>query len=265
MRETTAISRYQGLLTAFRWNAGTNGTADAELHAEPQPDRLDQRPRRGRHPAEPAEPRRRSTPTPGPTAATSSRRPTSTSSRSSGTRATPRLKHAPRRLAGSGITYANSGQPVSRISVLDEHLPARRVRRPRRASRSRPANVDQWGTPNIGSTRRPSRRRPTARSATRGARRSASRASTRWDLTLSKNFYLPNGVRLQFRADFINAFNQVNWVSDPNANGPGQHLHDARHDVPGSDRHLRPADHRARAARDPAGVQDVLVGSSSRQ
>ncbi len=38
-------------------------------------------------------------------------------------------------------------------------------------------------------------------------------------LTLSKNFYLSKTMRVQFRADFINAFNQVNWASDPSATG----------------------------------------------
>jgi hypothetical protein len=30
-----------------------------------------------------------------------------------------------------------------------------------------------------------------------------------WDITLSKNWYLPQNIRLQFRADFINAFNHT--------------------------------------------------------
>lgn len=36
-----------------------------------------------------------------------------------------------------------------------------------------------------------------------------------WDVTLSKNWYLPSNVRLQFRADFINAFNHTQF--DPNS------------------------------------------------
>jgi hypothetical protein len=32
-----------------------------------------------------------------------------------------------------------------------------------------------------------------------------------WDITLSKNWYVPQGLRLQFRADFINAFNQTQF------------------------------------------------------
>ena len=41
----------------------------------------------------------------------------------------------------------------------------------------------------------------------------------KWDLSLMKNFSITKTIRLQFRADFINAFNQVNWASDPSATG----------------------------------------------
>jgi len=40
-----------------------------------------------------------------------------------------------------------------------------------------------------------------------------------WDITLSKNFYPTAGTRVQVRADFINAFDQVQWQADPVANG----------------------------------------------
>ena len=33
-----------------------------------------------------------------------------------------------------------------------------------------------------------------------------------WDITLSKNFYAADELRFQFRADFINAFNQTQWL-----------------------------------------------------
>ena len=36
-----------------------------------------------------------------------------------------------------------------------------------------------------------------------------------WDITLSKNFYPSKSTRLQFRADFINAFNHTQL--DPGA------------------------------------------------
>jgi hypothetical protein len=40
-----------------------------------------------------------------------------------------------------------------------------------------------------------------------------------WDITLSKDFLAPSDVRVQFRVDFINAFNQRQWLADPLANG----------------------------------------------
>src|SRR4029434_7484393 len=40
-----------------------------------------------------------------------------------------------------------------------------------------------------------------------------------WDLAVSKNVLTRNAVRVQFRADFINAFNQTQWLSDPVATG----------------------------------------------
>jgi hypothetical protein len=41
----------------------------------------------------------------------------------------------------------------------------------------------------------------------------------KWDITVSKNFQPANAVRVQFRIDLINAFNQVNWASDPVVTG----------------------------------------------
>jgi hypothetical protein len=40
-----------------------------------------------------------------------------------------------------------------------------------------------------------------------------------WDVTLSKNFYPTSDLRLQFRADFINAFNNTQWLANPTADG----------------------------------------------
>ena len=39
------------------------------------------------------------------------------------------------------------------------------------------------------------------------------------DLSLSKNFYQPHAERVQFRADFINAFNHTQWLAVDNACG----------------------------------------------
>ena len=40
-----------------------------------------------------------------------------------------------------------------------------------------------------------------------------------WDITLSKNFYPTERIRAQFRVDFINAFNQRQWLANPTADG----------------------------------------------
>jgi hypothetical protein len=40
-----------------------------------------------------------------------------------------------------------------------------------------------------------------------------------WDLNFSKNFYPTESVRLQFRAELINAFDQRQWAADPNVVG----------------------------------------------
>jgi hypothetical protein len=40
-----------------------------------------------------------------------------------------------------------------------------------------------------------------------------------WDLNFSKNFYPTETVRLQFRAELINAFDQRQWAADPNVVG----------------------------------------------
>ncbi len=76
--------------------------------------------------------------------------------------------------------------------------------------------LDQWGTPNMWFN--PLAFQPPADGTFGNSGRAPFRQPGffKTDLTLSKNFYLPNSVRIQFRADFINAFNQVNWASDPN-------------------------------------------------
>ena len=116
MRETTAISRYNGLLTAFRWNAGNDGTLNVnytlsrnQTDASNDRDAVDIPQNPANTAAEYADAR------------TDRRHILSASYiyelpffRSSSNQA---LKAA---LAGwqvAGITYANSGQPMTRIAV----------------------------------------------------------------------------------------------------------------------------------------------------
>jgi len=79
--------------------------------------------------------------------------------------------------------------------------------------------LDQWGTPNMWFN--PAAFAPPADGTFGNSGRAPFRQPgfSRTDLTLSKNFYMPHNIRLQFRADLVNAFNQVNWASDPSATG----------------------------------------------
>ena len=54
------------------------------------------------------------------------------------------------------------------------------------------------------------------RTATPAARSLRLPGRNQTDLALSKNFY-PMSKRLQFRADFINAFNHTQWTTVDNA------------------------------------------------
>jgi len=43
----------------------------------------------------------------------------------------------------------------------------------------------------------------------------------RWEFTPSKNFSATSDLRFQFRVDFTNTFNQLQWLADPH----GRHVH----------------------------------------
>ena len=177
MRETTARSRYHGLLTALKIEGGRAGTRYAQLHAEPQPDRCDQRSRRDRHPAEPAR-----IPMRDYADARTDRRHIFNGILHLRTAVLPqRRARCARRCSAAGrspgiVNIAFGPAGAAHVGV-DQQLPPRWVRRPasgdidgRRRSSSTACRT--------GSIRMRSRRRPTARSATPAARRSASRAVT---------------------------------------------------------------------------------------
>ena len=217
MRETTAISRYWGILTGFRWNGGIKaGTASVSYTlSRNQTDSTNDRdaidiPQNPQNPmADYADAR-------------TDRRHIMTASyiyelpfyRNSGNAAL-------RAVAGgwqiAGIIYANSGPPVPRISVDTNGF-----RRGGFADQVRDPNAggyDQWGTPNVWFNA--AAYAPPADGTFGNSTRAPFRQPGfyRWDVALSKNFYPTPSVGIQFRADFINAFNQVNWASDPLANG----------------------------------------------
>ena len=216
MRETTAISRYNGLLTAFRWNTLKNASINLtytlsrnQTDATNDRDSVD-------IPQNPANPGLDSY-----ADARTDRRHIFTASYmyefpffkdSTNTAA----KFALSGWQFSGITYANSGPPVSRISVSTNGF-----RRGGFADFSgQPLNIGQgeWGTPNMWFN--PAAFQPPADGTYGNSGRAPFRQPGffKTDLTLSKNFYFAGNKRLQFRADFLNAFNQVNWLSDPNVN-----------------------------------------------
>jgi len=128
------------------------------------------------------------------------------------------LKHALGGWQIAGITMISSGQPVPRISVDTNNFRrggfADFTSQPIQAG-----ELDQWGTPNMWFN--PAAFAPPADGTFGNSGRAPFRQPgfSRTDLTLSKNFYMPHNIRLQFRADLVNAFNQVNWASDPSATG----------------------------------------------
>jgi hypothetical protein len=110
----------------------------------------------------------------------------------------------------SGFTTVQSGPPVSRIIELTNND-------------RRGLYADQAGDPKAGQLAFPFWFDPTAFvPAQDGTYGNSGRAPFRLpgrnqtDLALSKNFY-PMEKRLQFRVDFINAFNHTQWTTVDNA------------------------------------------------
>lgn len=213
--ETTAISRYNGLLTGFRWNIKAAGsvTVNYTLSANKTDSTNDRDtidvPQNPRDPmADYAYAR-------------TDRRHIFTSSfvytlpffRNSNNTF---MKIALADWQVSGIVYANSGQPVPRVSVSTNNF-----RRGGFADSVGDINpglrfvngVPYWFDPTAFA--------PPADGAWGNSGRAPFRQAGfyKWDFALSKNFYPTKDIRLQFRADFINAFNQVNWAADPTASG----------------------------------------------
>jgi hypothetical protein len=212
LRETTARSNYWGLLTSFRHDAGASGllvlnytlsrnrtdaTNDRDAVDIPQ-NPLDLA-------AEYADAR-------------TDRRHIFTANY---VYMLPFFKESPNSLAKAilggwqiaGLTILNSGQPVPRILVSTNGF-----LRGNRANRvGDPGAGDQsglfWFNPNAYA--------PPADGTYGNSGREEFRQPGRnqTDLSLSKNWNFGSTQRLQFRADFINAFNQTQWFADPSANG----------------------------------------------
>lgn len=116
----------------------------------------------------------------------------------------------------AGIVNVSSGQPVSRILVLSDNF-------------KRGVFADRVGDPQAGEQFingipywfNPAAFAPPATGTFGNSGRAPFRQPGRhqWDLNLSKNFYPTSTMRLQVRAEFINAFDQRQWLSDPNVAG----------------------------------------------
>jgi len=114
----------------------------------------------------------------------------------------------------AGSTVINSGQPVSRISESTNGF----LRGGRPNIVGDPGAGQQtadlfWFNPNAYAPAADG----TFGNSVRSEWRQPGRNQT--DLTASKNWMLGRTQRLQFRADFINAFNHTQWQADPNVNG----------------------------------------------
>ena len=116
----------------------------------------------------------------------------------------------------AGIVNISSGQPVSRILVLSDTF-------------RRGVFADLVGDPMVGERFvngvpywfNPDAFAPPASGTFGNSGRAPFRQPGRhqWDLNFSKNFYPTTTMRLQFRAELINAFDQRQWLADPLANG----------------------------------------------
>ena len=213
-RETTAKSRYNGLLTSTKLDAGRNGSLTLnytlsrnQTDATNDRDAVD-------IPQDPAHPDRDYAD------ARTDRRHIFNGSfvyelpffRNAGT-----LQKAV--LGGwqvAGIVNISSGQPMSRILVLNDTsrrgVFANLVGDPMVGERF-VNGVPYWFNPEAFA--------PPAAGTFGNSGRAPFRQPGRhqWDLNFSKNFYPTESMRVQLRAELINAFNQRQWLADPAVSG----------------------------------------------
>jgi Carboxypeptidase regulatory-like domain/TonB-dependent Receptor Plug Domain len=116
----------------------------------------------------------------------------------------------------AGIVNIASGQPVPRITVLSNNF-----RRGGLADRVGDSHQGERFVNGVPYWFNPDAFAPPADGTFGNSGRSPFRQPGRhqWDLAVSKNVLMRDGVRIQLRADFINAFNQTQWLSDPVATG----------------------------------------------
>jgi hypothetical protein len=213
-RETTARSRYHGLLTSTKIDAGRNGSLTLNYTlSRNQTDATNDRdavdiPQNPRNPdADYADAR-------------TDRRHIFNGSF---VYELPFFRNGsalPKALLGgwqaAGIVNISSGQPMSRILVLSDTF-------------RRGVFADLVGDPMVGERFvngvpywfNPDAFAPPAAGTFGNSGRAPFRQPGRhqWDINFSKNFYPTSTMRLQFRAELINAFDQRQWAADPNVVG----------------------------------------------
>jgi hypothetical protein len=116
----------------------------------------------------------------------------------------------------AGIVNISSGQPMSRIQVSSDNF-----RRGTFADTVGDIGAGEQFINGVPYWFNPDAFAPPAAGTFGNSGRAPFRQPGRhqWDINLSKNFYPTNTVRLQLRAEFINAFNQLQWLADPNVGG----------------------------------------------
>jgi len=213
-RETTARARYHGLLTSTRIEAGRNGTMTLNYtlsrnrtDATNDRDGID-------IPQNPANP---------DADYADARTDRRHIFNGSFTYELPFFRNGralPKALLGgwqaAGIVNLSSGQPMPRILVLSDTF-------------RRGVFADLVGDPMVGERFvngvpfwfNPDAFAPPAAGTFGNSGRAPFRQPGRhqWDLNFSKNFYPTSTMRVQFRAELINAFDRRQWLADPLANG----------------------------------------------
>jgi Carboxypeptidase regulatory-like domain len=213
-RETTARARYHGLLTSFRYDGGTTGTITSsytlsrnQTDASNDRDSLDI-PQNPRDPAA------------NYADARTDRRHILAASY---IYPLPLFSGSPvlvRSILGgwqvAGIVSIASGQPVPRIVVLTNNF-----RRGVMADTVGDINPGERFIDGVPYWFNPEAFAPPVDGTFGNSGRSPFRQPGRhqWDVAVTKNFTPADRVRVQVRAELINAFNHTQWLADPVANG----------------------------------------------
>jgi hypothetical protein len=213
-RETTARARYHGLLTAFRYDGGASGMTTAsytigrnQTDASNDRDTLDI-PQNPQHPEE------------NYADARTDRRHIFAGSY---IYEIPLFRHSAGALQAilggwqvAGIVSIASGQPVPRVVVLNNNF-----RRGIMADTVGNIDAGERFIDGVPYWFNPDAFAPPADGTFGNSGRAPFRQAGRhqWDIAVTKNFVPTGRVRVQVRAELINAFNHTQWLADPVANG----------------------------------------------